>query len=241
MTYSLSRFSFNDMMDCRTRIRSLISDEPRTFSEGAERIVRFFYDELQDEDRQPACALVRFFKTHRFPDLDADTQKFAEAMIPPDAQRSDLRCLTLLATRGSEPGWNSRTESRGHRAIPLHSIDMVEQAPMIAQLIKQMGLSIANVVRPPIDLLLNRDDASYNVFHVPVATGSPHIVAQREFVIPFGIASVLGFGGLLASGDMFAVIMFSKVSITADVAAFFKVIGLNMKIAVLSLVGKPLF
>ena len=111
----------------------------------------------------------------------------------------------------------------------------------IAQLIKQMGLSIATVVQPQQSLMLRLDDTSYNVFYVPKAAGSPHIVAQKDFVLPYNIQSVLGFGGVLATGDMFAVIMFTRVPVPAEVADLFKVIGLNMKIAVLSLVGKPLF
>ena len=107
-----------------------------------------------------------------------------------------------------------------------------------------IGLSISSdsdIVRPKADLLLKHEEGSYNVFYVPRALGSPHIVAQSEFVARYNIQSVLGFGGGLATGDMFAVILFTKVPIPSDVAALFKVIGLNMKIAVLSLVGKPLF
>lgn len=53
--------------------------------------------------------------------------------------------------------------------------------------------------------------------------------------------AVLGFGGLISSGDLFATIMFSKVPIPPDVADQFRVIGLNLKIAVLPFARKPLF
>ncbi len=242
MPYPLTRFKFNDMMECRTRVRSLfMDDDPATFAEGTQRIVDFFHDELVDDDGQPACALVRFFKTHLYRDLDPESRAFATAMMPAGVDGNAVRCLTLMATKGIEPEWNSRSASKGHKAIPLHSVEMVEQAPMIAQLIKQSGLSIRSVVQPQPGLLLNQADSAYNVFHVPRALGSPHIVAQKEFVVPYGIESVLGFGGILASGDMFAVIMFSKMHISAEVADLFKVVGLNMKITVLSLTGKPLF
>jgi hypothetical protein len=241
MPYNLSRFGFGDMMDCRGRIRDLLADDPATLEEAATRAVEFFHRELVDERGEPACALVRFFKTHPYRDLPEDLQAVVRAATPEATSVPDLRCLTLIATRGDEPEWNSRLASRGHRAIPLMSVEMVQQAPMIAQLITQLGLPIANVVRPSRALLLDQEQTSHNVFYVPRALGSPHIVAQEEFVARYGIQSVLGFGGLLASGDLFAVILFSKVAISPDAADQFRVVGLNLKIAILPFARRPLF
>ena len=241
MPYNLSRFGFGDMMDCRSRIRELFADDPSTLEEAAERAVEFFRRELVDERGEPACALVRLFKTHPYRDLPEELQAVVRRAAPEAAQIPDLRCLTLVATRGDEPEWNSHLTSRGHRAIPLMSVEMVQQAPMIAQLITQLGLPIANVVRPSRALLLDQEQTTHNVFFVPRAFGSPHIVAQEEFVVRYGIQSVLGFGGLLASGDLFAVILFSKVAIPPDAADQFRVVGLNLKIAILPFARKPLF
>lgn len=241
MPYELTRFGFKEMMECRGLVRDLFADEPATIEEAARRAVDFLYGELVDAAGAPACALVRFFKTHPYRDLPADLQSVARAASAEAATIDDLRCLTLIATRGDEPEWNSRHASRGHRAIPLLSVEMVQQAPMIAQLITQLGLPIANVVRPSRGLLLDLDQTAHNVFYVPRALGSPHIVAQEEFVMRYGIESVLGFGGLLASGDLFATILFSKVAIPPEVADQFRVVGLNLKIAILPLARKPLF
>jgi hypothetical protein len=241
MPYNLSRFGFSEMMDCRGRIRDLYADDPPTLEDAAERAVEFFHRELVDERGEPACALVRFFKTHPYRDLPEDLQAAVRAASPDAASIPDLRCLTLIATRGDEADWNSRHTSRGHRAIPLMSVEMVQQAPMIAQLITQLGLPIANVVRPFRALLLDQEQTTHNVFFVPRALGSPHIVAQEEFVVRYGIQSVLGFGGLLASGDLFAVILFSKVAIPPDAADPFRVVGLNLKIAILPFARKVLF
>lgn len=241
MPYELSTFGFNDMMECRSRIRALFVDDPPTLEDAAERAVEFLYREFLDRNGAPACALVRFFKTHPYRDLPDDLRAVVRASSSEAANLPDLRCLTLVATRGDEPEWNSRLTSRGHRAIPLLSVEMVQQAPMIAQLITQLGLPIANVVRPSRALLLDHEQTAHNVFYVPRALGSPHIVAQKEFVVRYGIASVLGFGGLLASGDLFAAILFSKVAIPPEVADQFRVIGLNLKIAMLPFARKPLF
>lgn len=241
MAYAIQRFGFTEMMDCRGRIRDLFADNPSTLEEAAARAVRFFHDEFVDDDGRPACALVRFFKTHAFRDLPPDLQSVVRESTAESAVTPELRCLTLLATRGDQEEWNSRHASRGHRVIPLTSVEMVQQAPMIAQLITQLGLPIANVVRPSRALLLDQEQKAHNVFYVPRALGSPHIVAQDDFVVRYGIVSVVGFGGLLASGDLFALIMFSKVAIPPDVADQFRVVGLNLKIAILPSARRPLF
>ena len=242
MPYSLENFRFTDMMECRARVRTMFdASPPATVRAAAERVVRFFYEELVDRRGAPACALVRLFRTLPYRDLDVGSQAFARAASGGEILEPEVRCLTLMATMGDQPEWQSRESSRGHRAIPLTTVEVVERAPMIAQLIRQMGMDIAKVVRPPAGLLLDDTATTHSVFYVPRAEGSPHIVAQTEFVIPYRIASVVGFGGIVSSGDMFATILFSKVPISAEAADLFSVIGLNLKIAILPFMSKPLF
>jgi hypothetical protein len=239
--FNLATFGFNELMDCRGAIRALFDDPPQTLGEAGTRIVRYFRKELVDADGRPACALVRLFKTHRFDALSGELQNYARRMLPDADQRADLRCLVLLATAGDEPAWNDRRLSRGHQAIPLPSESMVREAPMIAQLITQLGLNIATVIRPGPALLLDLQDSSSNVFYVPQAAGSPYIVAQEEFVERYGIQSVIGVGGILATGDLFAAILFSRVAVTPETADLFKIVSLNLKMAILPLSRLPLF
>ncbi len=239
--YNLARFGFTEMMAVRASIRSLLADTPATISEGAERVVQFLYREMVDEHGRPACALVRMFKTHPYSGLNDELKKFARTIYPAAASHRDMRCLVLLATAGDENGWNDTRTSTGHRAIPLASEQLVEQAPMIAQLIREFGVSITDVVKPPTGLLLDSAHANFNVFYVPTALGSPYIVAQEEFVKAYGIRSVVGVGGMVASGDLFATILFSRVPISRETADSFKVLGLNLKLGFLPLISKPLF
>lgn len=60
-------------------------------------------------------------------------------------------------------------------------------------------------------------------------------------MIPFGIQSTLGFGGILTSGELFAVIMFSKTPIPAATAENLKALAPKVKEAVLSFVGAKVF
>ena len=229
------------MMRCRADIRAIFEEPAATLSEAAGRVVRYFYESFTADDGKPACALVRLFKTHPYHALDRELKEVADRTLPAHTNVTDLRCLVLLGTAGDEPQWNSTRESAGHRVIPLVSVRMVEEAPMISQLIRQLGIEVTTVLRPDPGLLLDANEKAYNVFHVPRAAGSPFIVAQEEFVTAYRIESVVGFGGMMATGDLFATILFSKVPISETVADLFKVIGLNLRVALLPLARKPLF
>jgi hypothetical protein len=119
--------------------------------------------------------------------------------------------------------------SQGHRAIPLPSPEIVEKAPMISQLIKELGLELSAVLQPSPEVVKELAGKRHGVFHVENALGSPYIPAQQEFVVRHGIASVLGIGGMLPSGDFFAVILFSTVHVPANVADRFRTLALDVK------------
>jgi PAS domain S-box-containing protein len=116
---------------------------------------------------------------------------------------------------------------------------MVERAPMIASLLRQMGFEAA--LNPDSNLILDADQHTFNVFHVEHAQGSPSIPAQADFVRPFGIRSVLGFGGLFPGGELFTVIMFSRVLIPRHTADMFRTIALWVKLALLPFARGPVF
>ena len=165
--FDLSRFSLSDMIACGTALRQLGQDE-RSMEEVADRIVRYLYDHLVDgRTGERACALVRFFKTHPYGGLDEDLRRFAREMLGRPPESPAMKCLTLLATAGDRPEWNHRERSRKHQAIPLPSEEGLHQAPMIAQLIRQFELEAGAILRPDPDVLLDLEQRTYNVFHVP--------------------------------------------------------------------------
>lgn len=231
--YDITNFTIREMSRCGNVLRG-IGAGAGSMEEAAERIVRHLYDNLiEGQSGRSACSLVRFFKTHPYRGLDGEQQEFARGMLTDGSLLPDTKCLTLLATAGEREEWDSRKSSRGHQAIPLPSEEVVRQNPMIQNLIMQVGIPVKMVVEPDPRLLMGAEQRTYSVFHVPEACGSPFIPAQQDFVVPCGIRSVLGFGGLLPNGDMFAVILFFKVPVPAETAHIFKALSLNVKMAVL--------
>ena len=60
-------------------------------------------------------------------------------------------------------------------------------------------------------------------------------------MIPYRIRSALGFGGVLRTGELFAVIMFSKVPIPEETASRFRNIALEVKSLLFSFDDREVF
>jgi hypothetical protein len=228
MSSDLTKFGLSEMLRCSTELRRA-TKEAATMEEAAQRVCRVLYEELATPEGSKACALVRCYKTHLYGKLEPDLRAFARAVLQGTTIAPTTRCLTLIGTAGDEPAWNARRSSAGHQAIPLPSAEIVEKAPMIAQLIRQFGLDLSDVVQPSNDLVRGVTGKTYGVFHVPEAVGSPYIPAQKDFVLKFGIRSVVGFGGSLPSGDLFAVILFARVPVSSETADRFRNLALDVK------------
>lgn len=204
----------------------------RSLEQVAQEVTQSFHDGLVDEQGRRACVLVRFYKTIAAADLPDDLQSFAAQVGGGGALDPATRCLTLLGTSGDEPEWNDRHASAGHRAIPLPSEQAVAAIPMISQLIAQLGLPVAAVIHPDPTLVLELEQQTYNVFFVPEAKGSPSIPAQ-DFVAKYKVRSVVGFGGVLPNGSVFAMLLFSRIALPRTTANALRNIALNLKLAVL--------
>ena len=228
------------MIECGRAVRD-VSVGALSMEGAADRVVRMFYRMLVDrETGERNLVLVRCFKTHRYGKLPEDLAAMARGAAGTPLQ-AETPALTMLATAGELPEWNDRRSSRGHAAIPLTSVEMVERAPMISALLRQMGLKVEAAMYPTQKIILDADEHAFNVFHVQEALGDVAIPAQDEFVRPHGVKSVLGFGGLLPTGELFAVIMFARVAIPRQTADLFRTISLGVKLALLPFARGPIF
>jgi len=229
--HHLPSFQLRDMTACGAALRRLGTDAT-SLEQVADRLVRHLYSSLTiDHSVEPACSLVRLFKTTPYSRLTPDLRALADTRLGNTAQPPSLTCLTLLASAGAAPGWNDPTRSGRFRVIPLDTLEAVERLPMFSQLFRQLGVSLPSLAQPGPSLLFDQDERSFNVFHIPDAEGSPYVPAQEEFVLKYGIRSVLGFGAPLPDGELFSIILFSKDFIPESTAALFKPLALCAQIA----------
>jgi hypothetical protein len=230
VSIDLLRFDAGAMRQCSRGIQAC-TGSASSIEAAAGAFCRFLYDELAGSAEERACVMVRCYTTRAYGELPDELQRYAKralgvvAITPPDRA---MKCLALLATVGDEEPWNDRRSSKGHQAIPLPSPHIVERAPMVAQLIQELGFQLDEVVRRPTQAAPDLIRKTYGIFHVEEAAGSPYIPAQEGFVQRYGIQSVLGFGGALPGGDILATILFSRVPISVAAAERFRALALEL-------------
>jgi hypothetical protein len=244
----LEQLTTKDLAVCDAGLRSAASGTDSR-AEAAKQIVQYLYDAFREPGtNKPASVLLRCFQTCAYARLPVDYQYAADRlleMMPVESTSHDqMRCLTLLATHGERLVWNHPATSVGHQAIPLPSVEVVEQAPMISRLLSQFGVPIQRIVTGGGEertLLLDDLPQDFNVFHIPEALGSPFIPAQANFVEPFAVRSAVGMGGRLADGEIFAVVLFARVAVSREVSAMFKTLAASTREVLDRFSGKNLF
>lgn len=234
-------YGLTALLQCSMELRNM-AEGALSLEEAGDRIVSFLRGHFIDKvTGQSALPLVRMYVTQRIGQLEPSLRDYAMAAGVDARSGPDVQCLTLLATAGEEDAWNDRRRSVGHKAIPLPSVEAINRMPMVAQLIEQLGLDPRHVIDPDPSLFHDLDERSYNVFYVADAREHPSIPAQADFVIPYGIRSMVGFGGVLPDGMLLAVVMFSRIPIPPSAVSAFAAAALSVKIAALPLLGAPVF
>jgi PAS domain-containing protein len=229
--YDITLFTPQDMAKCSLVLRHL-GRNTASMEASSQKIVNYIYRHFCDSQTgENTCALVRLFKTHPYGELEDSLQQSARRLMKGNSPATDMKCWTLLAAAGTEPQWNSRHTAAENTAIPLVSTKVVAQMPAISEIIRQFGLDIPTFVGIERERFLQLEPAVLNIFHVSEAKGSPFIPEQNSLIIPYQVKSVLGFGGLLLSGSLFAVVMFLKVKIPQSTAEMFKDLALSVKTA----------
>jgi two-component system NtrC family sensor kinase len=241
-TFDLARLRFADAVTVGQQLRQCNARSNRQ-DDAAQCVVEYLYDAFRDPvTNSPNCALVRCFQTHPYADLPEEMQAVARRALGGREPAHGLRCLALLGTRGIEERWDRVETSVNHWVIPLPEAEAVYAMPMVVRLLEQMGLDAGDIVGPRTKSRMEVSQyRNFGVFHVETALGSEHIPDQQTFVEQYGIRSVVGMGGLLPSGEFFAVILFSRVVISAEVAALFRTLALSVKLAFLPFAPNEVF
>jgi len=223
--FSLAEFSLADMVSCGNAIRSLLAtlDEGQSYSDA---VVRYLYDHIVDSEGKPAFCLIRTFLLHPYDSLTPKQQEKAIQIYP--SLTANSPCLTLEATFGDETHWRDVADSKGHQVIPLPTNEAMLEMPMVAEMVRSLKFA-------PFDSGgENSAVDEHGVLHVNEAVGSKFIPAQEEFVKPYKVESVVGFGKTLPDQSMFAVLCFSRLPISRDVADMMSHIGQCVKIGLIA-------
>jgi hypothetical protein len=196
---------------------------------------------------EQSAVLVRVFATVPFAMLPASNRTFVERLAG-DRARDVLGpktpVLSLLGTRGAVPRWNSRHLSEGHVGIPLASAEFVDAIPMIASLVKQLGVAIEGAGDVETAIVTSSLGRAAGVFYVDdaataVDSKNRRIITGRDFVQEHGVRTVFGFGGAYAlTGTFVVTVVFTRETIARSQAERFMRLANQLKASTMRPVGR---
>ncbi|WP_035304474.1 ATP-binding SpoIIE family protein phosphatase [Actinokineospora inagensis] len=221
-TYDITRFGLSDMVRTAADLRRR-AELASGFDAAADAVVTRLRECFTD-GAGPVLPIVRLF-----------TIRSRDELPPEQCPQVGEWFLVLAAEAGG-------------RCTPVRALPPAAEfgsMPMLSAMTREFGLT-------PDDVLTGSlAGDGFGVFHVPVAAGSPH-VRDQELVAELGIASVLGFGGVLPSGNgisgisgisgppglpggtPFAVVMYSRAPIPASTAEQFKAVAIGLRVGLLT-------
>ena len=211
--------TFNRKVSEATRKIQHFAETSRSLAEAAHRQVAYLRNEDMDENGQKNLVLARIFLSLPYTELPPEYQREIESGGSlPDPED---RFLCLMGTAGDEPDWNDPLRSRGHKymKLPDREEDLV-QMPMIQKVFAEFGVPYSAILRPD----SSREHSVEGYFLADDPAASPYI-PDKGFVSDYGIRSQVSIGGVLPSGSIFTMFLFSRQKLTHDMAEAISVYG----------------
>ena len=182
-----------------------------TLLEAAQRFVAWLDEQFKND-----LTLARLYATVPLRGLAGEDRSFVRRLLPEGrvTPSEDMLALSLLGTAGMRPEWNVRTLSRGHLAIPLAGSAAVGAIPMVARLLTDFGINLADLDDPGI--ATRRFAGGLNgLFYVEDARTAKDregrlIIPAQDFVEAYGVRTVFGMGGSYLGGTLVAGILFCR-------------------------------
>lgn len=183
----------------------------------SQHLTQRLYEAMQDGDG-PILQLVRVYRLCKYDELPYDLKQSADPQAP-------FR-MVLTGTYGVESAWRDRGKSQSHKLIPVEPGTVRTNLPMFEYLlVGSMGVDL-DVLYQTHDPIEATQTSISGLVHIEDAFDSRYIPAQKNFVRPYGIESLVGFGGLLAGVNreltLYAMLAFSRQHIDEIGAANFQ-------------------
>lgn len=131
--FDLSWSRLQDMTACSAALRRL-GTGPSSIEAAADRIKRYLRTNLTTgPGEDPACILVRLFKTHPYHQLSSELQTLVDTHPGNKPADPGMKCPTLLGTTGVVSGWNDPARSSRFRVIPPAGHEILAKLLMFSQ------------------------------------------------------------------------------------------------------------
>ena len=177
-----------------------------SFEDAAHYCAEAIYNGVCSDDGQPLFALVRFYRLIPYAEIPNDLRDLV-------AKQDGLN-WALMGTFGIESAWRDRRLSRQHKVVAHNSSPMFEAA--YQKIDRNSHVPIGTE-----DQLIFQRGGILPYFYVPKALDSAVVPSQKDFVVRYGIKSVIGIGCKFISQTSFLGLAFSTTAITEHEAAKF--------------------
>jgi hypothetical protein len=174
-----------------------------------------------------SAILARVYITVPFGALPPPTQAFVQALPGAAAALcSETPVLSLVGTQGLNVDWNDRRNSRQHAAIPLISAEFVDGIPMIARLLRELGVPLDWIDSHDARRLVSTIGSTIGLFYVEDAVRAMDdrgrkVIPAVDFVFAYDVKSVFGTGGAYCGGQMLVVVVFCRDPVARVTAQMF--------------------
>lgn len=211
----LGDHSWRESLAFRDKVREVLKG-CGSLEAALQRLVETLYDEFSE-----SIVLTRCFVTVPYGALPAQNRKFVDELSQSKgiaAQITDKTpVMSLLGTRGTRPEWNDRRQSQGHIGIPLVSASFVDSIPMIARLLKELGVQLEWLSDVQSSGFSEKElkGGWIGVFYVQEAASARDaqgrlIIPAQDFVAQNQLKTVFGLGGIYPQGALFTLIVFTR-------------------------------
>ena len=195
---------------------------------------------------EESVVLARVFFTVPFLSLPTPNAEAVRQLAESAGAESDLRpttpVLSLIGTHGQETAWNHRSNSEGHVGIPLISSAFVDAIPMIARLLKELGVPLNWIDTHGSEIIKETVGESAGLFYVEDAGSTTDhegrkIIAAQDFVSQYNVNCVFGAGGAYPSGQIVVAVVFCRDKFPRETAEQFLSLTESFRNATKELVG----
>jgi hypothetical protein len=193
----------------------------RSLEEAAQGVAQAIWEALPE-----STVLVRLYAVAAREDLPGDVRQFVDDLAAGAGQEELISAATpvlaLVGTYGAEDAWQDRKKSRGHRGIPLVSASFVDAIPMLARLLKELGIELSWLDDAPAALTEKLVGGFNGIFYVEDARtirdrAGRLVIPETDFVEREGVRTVFGMGGFYPDGTMLVCIVFTRELLTRTV------------------------
>jgi serine phosphatase RsbU (regulator of sigma subunit) len=210
-----------------------------TMEDAATRMVRYLRSAFRTTHGRSAFRLGRFFNTAPWADLPDDLRAAVRPAGSAGPEPAGVRSLILLGMDGERPEWRNRREPAGLPPMLLESVTTAAANPLLTTFVREVGIDLEVFVHGHRDER-DRRRSDFGVLHIEDAT-DPARMPLQDFVAEHGIRSIVGFGWLQPTGNVAALVLYSRVRIDADAALMLRIIGASLKLALLPFTEAPMF